>query len=874
MIMVDVSRDVRLKWHGKWIWIDNVHSRRKAFLHKRGEDDQQLAKGEKNVYCLLRRIFSVSDDLERATMNITVDSRYKLFINGKYVGRGLNRCEAYYWYYNTYDVKPYISKGKNVIAIHARFYGEDFAFYTGPGGKGRQKVNAGKGGLLFDLQLAYRGGKQEWIGSDDQTRVAPNEGESSDLPLKNDALGFIEEFDSRRVPKAWNEIEFDDTGWFKPVILDYPIKTILLDENHPLHEEIMPPSEIIVIGENDDVNREMDEEDKEEGLDFCVQHMLEGTIGPLKHFTVINQDNLMKGKFSCEIVPNAGSDGKVLSIFLKFPHEMVGYPQIVAEAPAGTIIDIIPTEKMANNLPKLDFILTKRGSRVVLRGGIQFFEQWDWEGYLYMLVKIRNLSGPMKLHRVVTNRTHMRVTKKGSFTCNVDGLNQLWESCALTVLCCAIDGYLDCPSREQRSYLGDAYPEALVANACFGEPRLTKKLIYDTAFGQRQDGMTYSFHPGDAVPQTHIIPDYCLYWIQLTRDYYQYYGDEQVLIDMYPHFLLALEWFWKYIDADTGLLVDLPYWTFIDWSFGHDKPGMWAILNTQFMDVLLFMGELAERFDDQRNMKKFKDKAASLRPTIDRIFWDARAGCYRDFFHEGKLHQQSYMTNAYLVLKDVTCDPEKIAAILKNVFEFTGSDAIVKSQIDDFYSKAMSHHAFGDKLKGLVVVSQPFFQHHVNKFFSKVGRHDLLLTFLYKWIPMLTIGKTKTVWETWSIDGSECHAWAATPAYDLSTYWLGVKPSSPGFKSVEISPTFHGLESVEGIFPTCKGDIKVCWKKDKHVVRVAITIPNDMSNGTFVIPTLDGRAVSEIRTTNSKLSSISYYLKVGSNEFTLIFLEA
>ena len=66
---------------------------------------------------------------------------------------------------------------------------------------------------------------------------------------------------------------------------------------------------------------------------------------------------------------------------------------------------------------------------------------------------------------------------------------------------------------------------------------VTKKLIYDCAFGQRKDGITYSFHPGDYEIQTHIIPDYCLYWIQLTADYYRYYGDEQALADLYPHFL-------------------------------------------------------------------------------------------------------------------------------------------------------------------------------------------------------------------------------------------------------------------------------------------------------------------------------------------------
>ena len=866
--MVDVSDLARLHWHGKWIWTQKGKKRKNTFIHKRSERSDKIYEEEKNVFCLLRHSFEVKNDLEKAEIFITADSRYKLFVNGKYVGRGINRCEAYYWYFNTYDITGLLKGGKNVVAIHARYYGQDFAYYTRPGGTGTRPDNEGKGGVLFDIKLNFKDGTKRWEFSGKETKIIVNEGERSDMPLKNDALGYIEEFDSRQVPANWNEIDFDDKEWDSPKLLDYPIKTLLADENHPLHEELEYPSEFIVIGENDDVNYDMDEEEKEEHLDFTIQHILEGPIEELEHFEITGKEKLLTGDGTCEIIPDEGAEQKVLSIFLKFPYEMVGYPQIIAEASEGTIIDIIPTEKHDGNLPRMD-LSSKRGSRVVLRGGRQFFEQWDWEGYLYMLVKIRNITGPVKLHQVATNRTHMQIRGEGKFRCNDKDLNALWEACGLTVLCCAVDGYLDCPSREQRAYLGDAYPEALIANACFGEPRLTKKLIYDTAFGQRKDGITYSFHPGDAVLQNHIIPDYCFYWMQITKDYHLYYGDEQVLDDIYPHFLLALEWFWKYIDNETGLLKDLPYWTFIDWSFDHDKPGSWAILNTQFMDVLLFVASIAERRGDHAIAEKFNRKANFLRKKIDELFWDEKEGCYRDYYHEGILHQLSYMTNAYLVLYDITKDPAKIDSIVQRIFEFPGSEENIKMQIDDFYMKRMSHHAFGKELREKVMVAQPFFQHQVNKFFAKIGRFDLLLKYLYKWVPMLSLGETGTIWETWSIAGSECHAWAATPAYDLSTYWLGVKPASPGFETVEIAPTFHGLDAVEGIFPTCNGNIEVDWKKEESRVKINIKLPEKIEKGVFIIPRLDEKDISHISTGNQKINEMSYNLNAGMNSFTL-----
>ncbi len=868
--MVDVSKKARLHWHGKWIWADYGTPRRGVNVDQPREY-REFSQDELNIFILIRHRFVVKGGLQHATINITADSRYKLFINGKYVGRGINRCESYYWYYNTFGLTQSLQEGENLVAIHARYYGLDFAYYTRPGGRGRNKNNSGKGGNLFDVELAYKDGTTDHFGSGEVSKVIRNAGERSNVPLKNDSLGFIEEFDSRQVPRDWNELRFDDTTWKKPVILDYPIKTLLLDENHPLREEFMYPSAILGIGENRDVNLDLDDEDRQ-SADFCVQHMLEGPRDPLASFDIVNVEALLGNEGICEIIPKSGSETKVLSIFLRFAKEMVGYPQLLVEGPAGTTIDIIPTEKMRDQLPHLSFMDQKRGSRLILRGGKQFFEQWDWEGYCFMLLKVRHLTGSLKIQRVGTNVTHMQLSRQGRFECSDAGLTRLWEACAHTLRCCAIDGYLDCPSREQRSYVGDAYPEALISYACFGEPRLTKKLIYDCAFGQRKDGITYSFHPGDYEIQTHIIPDYCLYWIQLTADYYQYYGDEDALGDLYPHFLRAMDWFWAYLDPATGLLMDLPYWSFIDWSFPHDKPGTWAILNTQFMDVLSFLVSLADKFSDTKNARRFRDKVNQLRPQIDKIFWDEQQGCYRDFAYQGALHGISYMTNAYLVLKGVTTDQQRIQKVIRRVFEFPGVAANDKAQIDDYYTKQQSHHSFGEDLKDRVVVAQPFFMHHVNQFFAKMCRYDLMAKYLRKWVPMLDIGPTQTIWETWSNAGSECHAWAATPAYDLSTHVLGVKPASPGFANIEISPHYMDLTWAKGSFPTCRGDVAVEWTLSaNNEAKFRIVLPRSVENGKFIPPNLNDKKPCAIQIKGTKVDSQlkSHALQPGKTDILL-----
>ncbi len=473
---MDVSERAKTQWHGKWIWSSHFTPRRMIVLGGRSLPTG-LSKEDVNTFVLMRHRFTISERLKGAILNITADSRYKVFINGIYIGRGINRCESNYWYYDQYTVLKALKEGENVIAVRARWFGWDTAYYTAPEYPGGSKQKAAKGGVLFDLQLEYENGKEEVIGSGEKTRVIQDPSEKQDMPLRNGCLGFIEELDTSKLPKMWNEVGFDDSTWEEAFLLDYPITTLLRDENNPRDEKFYYPKKILNIGECDDCIQDLDEEDLAE-MDFNIFHKIEYPPSEITSFEIKNGEGIKREGEIMEIVPKEGSENKVFAMFVQFEKEMVGYPQLIVEGGEGTIIDIIPSEKKYDNFnPGIDCFSNKRGVRFILRGDKQFLEAWTWEGYLYMLVKIRNISEPLKIYKLGTNFTHMRVVKKGKFVCDNEQLNDLWEVCAHTLLCCAIDGYLDCPSREQRSYLGDAYPEALIANACFGEPRLTKKLI-------------------------------------------------------------------------------------------------------------------------------------------------------------------------------------------------------------------------------------------------------------------------------------------------------------------------------------------------------------------------------------------------------------
>ncbi|HYL57498.1 MAG TPA: alpha-L-rhamnosidase C-terminal domain-containing protein, partial [Candidatus Acidoferrales bacterium] len=60
-----------------------------------------------------------------------------------------------------------------------------------------------------------------------------------------------------------------------------------------------------------------------------------------------------------------------------------------------------------------------------------------------------------------------------------------------------------------------------------------------------------------------------------------------------------------------------------------------------------------------------------------------------------------------------------------------------------------------------------------------------------------------------------CHAWSATPTYDLTTWVLGVRPTAPGYARAQIAPRFGPLLHLEGRVPTPHGAIEVKLDRDR-----------------------------------------------------------
>ena len=175
-----------VNWQADWIWFGDEAAPFHYFLY-------------------VKRNFDLAAAPAAAALHITATDRYRLFVNGVYLGRGPERCDARFQSYDTHDLSEVLRAGGNCIAVQLYFYGCSTGY-----------TRDGRGGLLAQLETAGDGkldGPRTIIGTDERWRVRPAEAWQRDARPTGGALGVTEVYDARADPVDWMMPEFDDSTW-------------------------------------------------------------------------------------------------------------------------------------------------------------------------------------------------------------------------------------------------------------------------------------------------------------------------------------------------------------------------------------------------------------------------------------------------------------------------------------------------------------------------------------------------------------------------------------------------------------------------------------------------------------------------------------
>ena len=132
---------------------------------------------------------------------------------------------------------------------------------------------------------------------------------------------------------------------------------------------------------------------------------------------------------------------------------------------------------------------------------------------------------------------------------------------------------------------------------------------------------------------------------------------------------------------------------------------------------------------------------------------------------------------------------------------------------------------------GSLVQCSIYFRHYLHSALHKAGAGDRYLDMLGTWRTMLSRGLT-TWAETADPTRSDCHAWGASPNYELFRTVLGIDSAAPGFQRVIVRPYLGKLTHVSGAIPHPKGEIAVNLTLRGDKLEAGVTLPSGV-DGQF-----------------------------------------
>jgi hypothetical protein len=260
----------------------------------------------------------------------------------------------------------------------------------------------------------------------------------------------------------------------------------------------------------------------------------------------------------------------------------------------------------------------------------------------------------------------------------------------------------------------------------------------------------------------------------------------------------VLTFFARYQKPD-GRLASVPWWNFVDWvPAWHDgvpplgPDGSSSLLDLQLLLAYQWSAEMEQALGSPALAAEDRDRAAALQSAIETNYWDAARGLYADNSAKATFSQHA---NALAIIAGLAAQHDAAA-----VFHRT---------LDD---RSLAQATF-------------YFRFYLNAAMNRTGEGDRYLSLLDPWRGMLRLGLT-----TWAENPeptrSDCHAWSASPNFELLRTVLGVDTAAPGFRVVSVRPFLGPLQKVSGAVPHPDGMVRVTLARSgPEGIRGSVELP-------------------------------------------------
>lgn len=408
------------------------------------------------------------------------------------------------------------------------------------------------------------------------------------------------------------------------------------------------------------------------------------------------------------------------------------------------------------------------------------------------------LTAPIPVEaKVWADYEYLPLTDIGAFSCEDPLVARIYEVCAYTFHINSREFYLDGVKHDRWVWSGDAYQSYKINRYLYFDKDITRRTILALL--------------GKPPYESHIntINDYTMYLLISIAEYYEDYGDLELIEFIFPRAKELFRFLTGRLDQDGLVCQREGDWIFIDWS-EMDKDGPLCAEQILLWQTYISMGKLASLLGESD--QHYQDAAEQLRKTILERFWDEEQQAFIDTFSSGKRNVTRH-ANIFAILYDFV-DAKTQTILLNSVLENDG----------------------------ITQISTPYFKFYELEAFCKLGKVDVMQEKLKTyWGEMLKLGAT-TIWERFdpSETGIEhygmygekygcslCHAWGSGPIYLLGRYCLGVYPTDTAYHTFTVEPNLGSYHQMQGTVPLSGGKVAVAWEGDM------VTVLADREGGTL-----------------------------------------
>lgn len=777
------------EWKARWIWYPEARTINATFV-------------------LFRKSFQVATVPAVCPAWVTGNSRYQLFVNGRFVQRGPAPCDPRFWDVDPVDLASYLRPGPNVIAALVCFFGngDGTCVPSAPVGSGEGQ------GFLFQCDALG-------LATDESWKTLRPRCWKHGAPARWFLRALQEEFDARHEPTGWRTPEFDDSGWRPAMASRVPPGRPNLGELGPggwkpdwkltpreipqLIEQQVLPAKLAGAG------RIRWKTDPEEYFECFTADAFEEQ---LDHSTIAQS---AVNFFPIGVVPPGAAEGIVVTF--EFDREIVGHPFLKVNAPEGTVIDVLWVEKQVPG----KLLLRGRAKfgqwfRVTCRSGETEYEAVEYEALRVMQLHIRNARGTVMIRSCGVKERTYPWANEPQFDVSDDRIRRALEASFRTHRLTCQETIVDNVTRERQQYAGDLDHPKRLSLCAFGETRQVRRVIRTFAQGQNPEGWFMDSWPAwdrcQRLFQRHLgvtrwgaIIDHALEFGLAVADYYLWTGDRELLDELTP----KLERYAAYLDrsARTDGLLPVESWVWqsvwIDHIGFKSEEEKRCALNLYWAG---FLNEGLARLQTWRGETKpaaaSRAKARQIVEAVRARYWNETEGLFVDNLpgrgSSDPLRVHARTLSMALLFGHIPPGREKRAVDLL---------AAIPSQ------SVADTHVFE---KGRIEVG---FNYPLNEIWrlwalGRHGRADVIVEDLReRWANVDSVSENGTYGEFWTLRPSETGSvWCQSnpvPALALYQEIIGVRPVTPGFLEYELRPQPGGLGRAAATVWSPKGPIRV-----------------------------------------------------------------